>query len=175
VALSRDPQRRSEAGFTYIAVLIALAIIALTAIGGAQVGAVMQRRAAEQSLLDVGHEFRAALNSYAMATPAGLPTAPKSLQDLVRDPRYPKPKRHLRKVYFDPMTGSQTWGLLKTPDGTGIIGIFSLSTGHPIKVGNFLPADQLFQNKKSYSEWVFMPGPTARAAPAPVPTPAPPK
>lgn len=170
MAASRAPCP-AEAGFTYIAVLILLAVIALIAIGGLQVGAVMQRRAAEESLLDIGHAFRAALTSYAMATPAGLPTTPATLDDLVRDPRYPKPKRHLRRVYADPMTGSRVWGLLKTPDGAGIMGVFSLSTGHPIKIGNFLPADQAFQNKKSYSEWVFVPAPTVRRQPVPVAAP----
>jgi len=169
---SPDRQHRSEAGFAYISVLIALAVIALTAIGGLQVGAVMQRRAAEESLLDIGHQFRAALKSYAAATPAGLPTAPPSLQDLVRDPRYPNPKRHLRRIYFDPMTGKQSWGLLKTPDGTGILGVFSLSTGRPIKVGNFLADDQAFQNRKSYAEWLFMPARAGQAVPAPMPPPA---
>jgi len=163
------PKGSPEAGFTYIAVLIALAISAVTAIGGLQIGSVMQRRAAEESLLDIGHQYRAALKSYAKATPAGQPTYPKTLQDLVRDPRFPNPVRHLRKIYFDPMTGTETWGLLKTPDGTGIIGIFSQSTGRPIKVGNFLAVDQAFQNKKSYTEWVFMQAPNLRPAPLPVP------
>ena len=165
------PKHDPQAGFTYIAVLILLAILALTAIGGLQVGAVMQRRAAEESLLDIGGEFRAALKSYAAATPAGLPTVPASLQDLLRDPRFPNPKRHLRKLYFDPMTGKQDWALVLTLDGTGILGIHSRSTAQPIKIGNFPPAYQSFENKKSYTEWVFTQPPRVPTGPVAGPPP----
>jgi type II secretory pathway pseudopilin PulG len=170
---SRSPgERDAQAGFTYIGVLILLAIIALTATGGLQVGAVMQRRAAEESLLDIGGEFRAALKSYAKATPAGLPTAPRSLQDLLRDPRFPNPVRHLRKVYFDPMTGKQDWALVFSPDGMGILGIHSRSTGRPIKIGNFPPAYQSFQDSKSYAEWIFALPPAVPTVPVATPAPA---
>jgi type II secretory pathway pseudopilin PulG len=166
------PERDPQAGFTYVAVLIALAIMALAATGAVQVGAVMQRRAAEERLLDIGEEFRVALTSYAKATPAGLPTTPHSLQDLLRDPRYPQAKRHLRKIYFDPMTGQQSWGFVSTLDGTGIVGIHSLSTARPIKIGNFPPAYQSFQDKESYTEWVFLPKPTVPTVPVAVRPPA---
>ena len=116
----------------------------------------MQRRVAEEELLAVGSEFRLALISYSNATPVGQPVAPQSLQDLLKDPRYPNIRRHLRKLYFDPLTGKQQWGTVMSIDGKGIIGIYSLSTATPIKIGNFEMEFQNFEGKTSYADWVFM-------------------
>jgi hypothetical protein len=41
------------------------------------------------------------------------------------------------------------------PDTRRIMGVFSLSTQRPIKLGNFRPGLEAFQNKKLVSEWVF--------------------
>ena len=63
------------------------------------------------------------LVSYANATPNGQVRVPRSLQDLLKDPRYPNPHRHLRKRYADPITGKDEWGTVPSLDGTGIIGV----------------------------------------------------
>jgi type II secretory pathway pseudopilin PulG len=147
---------RHEDGFTYVGLLILLAVIGIAAAASIQMGGIVQRRAAEEELLAIGVEFRTALISYANATPAGQKRAPSSLQDLLKDPRYPNTRRHLRKIYIDPLTGKADWGLVQNPDGSGIVGIYSLSDAKPIKVGNFdLPFVE-FANKASYKEWVFM-------------------
>jgi type II secretory pathway pseudopilin PulG len=142
-------------GFTYLGLLILLAVIGVASTATLQVGSVLQRRAAEEELLEIGTEFRSALLSYADATPVGQPRSPKTLKDLVKDPRYPSMRHHLRKVYADPMTGKEEWGVVQGPDGGGIIGVYSLSTARPIKIGNFDVAFQGFGNRKSYREWVF--------------------
>jgi type II secretory pathway pseudopilin PulG len=136
--------------------LIAIAIIGVAAAATLELGSILQRRAAEEELLAIGSEFRRALISYASATPAGQPTAPPTLEALLKDPRYPNIRRHLRKLYYDPMTGSQQWGIVKTIDGNGIAGIYSLSTAKPIKIGNFETQFLSLADKTSYSQWVFM-------------------
>ncbi|MEA1673187.1 hypothetical protein [Nitrospirillum sp. BR 11163] len=151
--------RPNEGGFTYLGLLIILAIIGVVAAASLQAGALMQRRAAEESLLDIGSDFRAALRGYADSTPAGLPRSPRTLQDLVRDPRYPGVRRHLRRVPPDPMGGDQPWGLVMSPDGAGIIGIYSQAPGHPIKQDGFPPAYQDFRNRDRYADWVFTQAP----------------
>jgi len=110
---------------------------------------------AEETLLAIGIEFRNALASYANATPVGQNRRPKSIDDLLRDPRYPQVRRHLRQRYVDPLTGRAEWGLVQAPDGTGIAGIYSLAKGTPIQIGNFEPPFQSFAGKTSYREWVF--------------------
>lgn len=143
-------------GFAYLALLIAIAIIAVTAAATLQLGSILQRRVAEEELLSIGTEFRRALISYSSASPAGLPAAPQSLQDLLKDPRYPNIRRHLRKLYYDPLTGQQQWGTILAIDGKSIIGIYSLSTATPIKISNFETQFQNFEGKTSYAGWVFM-------------------
>lgn len=151
--------RRGEEGFTYLGLMIALAVIGVAAAGTLQMGAVMRRHDSEEELLVIGLDFRAALKSYAHDTPGGAPAAPLSLQDLVRDPRYPNPHRHIRRIPADPLTGKTTWGLVLGPDGQSILGIHSLSKDKPIKIAHFPQVFQGFEAKASYADWIFLPSP----------------
>lgn len=144
-------------GFAYLSLVILVAIIGIVAVTALQIGSALQRRAAEEELLEIGAEFRNALISYANATPAGQKRTPASLQDLLKDPRYPNVRRHLRKLYIDPITGKDAWGIVELSEGSGIIGVHSLSDARPIKVGNFDGIFQEFEGKASYREWIFMP------------------
>lgn len=143
-------------GFTYLGLIIIVAIIGIASAATLQMGSVVQRRAAEEELLEIGAEFRSALISYANATPVGQKRAPSSLQDLLKDPRYPNPRRHLRKLYADPITGKEEWGIIEAIDGSGIIGVHSLSNAQPIKVDKFDPLYFDFAGKTSYRDWRFM-------------------
>ncbi|WP_395406770.1 type II secretion system protein [Pseudoduganella sp. UC29_106] len=102
-----------QRGFTYLSVVILVAIIGLVGAATLRLGVTMQRAAAEEELLRIGAEFSDALQSYAAATPAGQPTFPPSLKELLKDPRFPQVRRHLRRIYVDPMTGKPEWGLVR--------------------------------------------------------------
>jgi type II secretory pathway pseudopilin PulG len=143
-------------GFTYLGLLILIAIIGIASAATMQVGSLLQRREAEEELLDIGAAFRAALISYANATPLGQQRAPNTLQDLLKDPRYPNTVRHLRTLYADPLTGKQEWGTITYSDGKGIAAVYSLSEASPIKIGNFDPPFQEFAGKALYRDWKFM-------------------
>lgn len=146
----------SQRGFTYLTVLIAVAVAAVAATATVQLGDLVQRRDAELEMLAIGRQFRAALVSYANASPPGAARAPATLEDLLLDRRYPATRRHLRRVFVDPLTGRATWGLLPGPDGKGIVGIHSLAPGRPVKVDNFPPGEEALRNRTSYRDWVFM-------------------
>lgn len=148
--------RFRQGGFTFLALIIFIAIMGIATAASLQVGAVLQRRVAEQELLFIGAEFRSALISYANATPTGQRRVPQSLNDLLKDPRYPNAKRHLRKLYYDPLTGNSEWGIVAAPDGGGVLGVYSLSKDTPIKIGNFDMVFQDFAGKTSYQDWRFM-------------------
>lgn len=148
--IARAPSR----GFTYIGLLILIAIISVAATATIQLGAVLQRRDAERELLFVGEQFQRALFTYAQRTPAGMPRLPKELSDLLKDPRQPALLRHLRRVPLDPITGKAEWGLLRTPDGY-ITGVHSLSEAAPIQVANFEPSFAHLEGAESYREWLF--------------------
>ncbi len=149
--------RRHKTGFTYIGILILIAIIGISTAATLKLGAIMQRRIAEERLLTIGSEFRNALESYANASAPGRPRSPRSLQDLLKDPRSPALRRHLRTIYIDPITGDDHWGLVPTISGPGIAGIYSLAQGTPIKIGNFEPRFEDFEGQLSYQNWIFAP------------------
>jgi type II secretory pathway pseudopilin PulG len=144
-----------ERGFTYIGVLVLVALLGIGLAAAGQVWHTAVKREKERELLFIGQEFRLALYRYAKHTPGKEKRAPMSLEELLQDPRHPGIQRYLRKIYADPMTGSTEWGLVKGPAGE-IQGVYSLSTDEPLKKANFALADRRFEGAKKYSDWVFM-------------------
>ncbi|HKQ25103.1 MAG TPA: type II secretion system protein [Burkholderiales bacterium] len=131
--------------------------IVLMGIGLALAGQVWHtamQREKEKELLFVGDQFRTAITKYYEGSPGGVKKFPNSLQDLLEDRRYPTTKRHLRKIYRDPMTNEARWGLVESPTG-GIMGVHSLSTGAPRKVAGFHDRDEAFTDAASYADWKF--------------------
>ncbi len=128
-------------------------------------------------MLAIGAAFSDALRSYAAATPQGHPQQPPSLQELLKDPRFPNPRRHLRKIFVDPVTGKAEWGVIYMGDKVGVVGVHSLSQAAPLKIANFDARFLNMENKQHLSDWKFtmaaqLPGPIL-AAPAPAPGVAP--
>jgi len=157
-AASRMPngeRLRAAGGFTYVGLIILVAMIGLVAATTVRVGVTLQRAQAERDLLHIGEQFSNALKSYADATPAGQPRQPATLKELLKDPRFPGIRRHLRKIFVDPMTGKAEWGILYLADNKGVLGIYSLSAAKPIKISNFPARFQAFNGKQKISEWVF--------------------
>jgi type II secretory pathway pseudopilin PulG len=151
----RPPRRRRSCGFTYLSLIILVAIIGLVSASALKLGSVLQRSRAEQELLDIGAAFSDALQSYANATPAGFPPQPPSLKELLKDPRFPTVRRHLRKVFVDPMTGKAEWGISYLGDKVGVLAVYSLSDAKPVKIGNFPQRFQGLAGKQKISEWRF--------------------
>jgi type II secretory pathway pseudopilin PulG len=114
-----------QRGFTYVWLLVAVAVMAagLAAIG--EVAATAAKREREAELLFVGDEFARAIAEYHASSP-GAPQYPQKLEELLADNRYPNARRYLRRVYRDPMTGRADWGLVRGPGG-GIVAVHSQS------------------------------------------------
>ena len=151
-----------QRGFTYFAVLF---VVAMMAGGLALIGEVWHTSAArekEAELLHIGDEYRRAIERYVRS---GKGEYPKSLADLVKDPRQPGTVRHLRRLYPDPLTGKEEWGLVKSADG-GVAGVYSLSEAAPLKVAGFAVRDASFEGKTKYSDWQFIFSATAPSAQA---------
>ena len=149
-------------GFTYLTVLFIVAIL----MGGlALVGEVWDtwaKREKEADLLFVGNQYRKAIQRYVLA---GKAQYPRTLDDLLKDPRQPSTQRYLRRLYPDPMTGKSEWGLVKGPDG-GIGGVYSLSEDKPLKVAGFKVRDASLEGAQKYSDWKFNFSPVAAPAAA---------
>jgi hypothetical protein len=149
---------RREAGVAYVLLLLAIAVTSATAAAAVQIGAVTARREAETHLLAIGGEFERALRSYSGA-PSGAGSAsagrgPRSLDDLLRDPRAPGVRRHLRQIYADPLTGKSEWGLIRDSLGS-IVGVHSLAAGRPIRQNPTGSPVPLPEQADSYRDWVF--------------------
>jgi type II secretory pathway pseudopilin PulG len=149
-------RRGRQAGFTYLGLIIFVTIIGLVGAATLKIGALLQRAAAEEELLDIGAAFSAALDSYAAATPQGASPYPPSLKELLKDPRVPGVRRHLRKIFVDPLTGKAEWGVMYLGDGTtGVVAVHSLSTAKPLKVANFDSRFAGLDNADTISAWRF--------------------
>ena len=156
--------RACQTGFAYVLLLISVAVIGIAASASVSLGSQLARRDTEQSLLAIGNEFEQALRSYAGVPVDALVNSnanvglgargPRTLEDLLKDPRSANTRRHLRQIYADPMTGSAQWGLVKDPSGS-IVGMYSLADGKPIKQTGFAAKWAHFEEAGDYSAWVF--------------------
>jgi type II secretory pathway pseudopilin PulG len=149
----RNPQ---EQGFTYIALLIAIVLMGVGLAATGEVWSTVQKQEKERQLLFVGGEFRRAIASYSAQSADATARYPLRLEDLLKDPRVPGVRRHLRRLYIDPVTGGAKWGLLKARNGE-IYGVYSLSDDATLKRAGFDPEDSIFEGKTKYSEWTFSP------------------
>lgn len=156
--------RSPDAGFTYVGLVIFVAILGLVGAATLKVDSLLRRVAAEQELLEIGAEYSEALRSYAAATPRGYPAAPPSMQELLKDPRFPGTRRHLRKIHVDPVTGKEEWGFVYQGDKVGVLAVYSLSQAQPLKQANFDARFQNFENKQHLSEWKFTAAGTGASA-----------
>lgn len=154
---------RRQGGFTYVALLIFVAVIAAGAAAALEAGSRVQERSREGELLAIGLEYRAALLRYAAATPSGFPDAPRELAELLRDSRFPHRVRHLRRIYVDPLTGRDEWGIERSPDGR-IRGIHSLSTTPTLKRAEFPRGLEAFEQAERHDQWIFTTGTVALRA-----------
>jgi type II secretory pathway pseudopilin PulG len=144
-------------------VLFALSAIGLMLAGAGQVWHTSVQRDKEADLLFVGNEYRQAIASYYDSSndssngTAGTGTSaarqyPRSLQDLLEDRRFLVTKRHLRKLYHDPMTNNLDWGLVRS--GDRITGVYSRSQAAPLRK-NHAGKNENFNGAERYSDWVF--------------------
>ena len=154
--------KAGSAGFTYIALLFAIAIMGAVLAASGMVWHQGRQREKEQELLFVGGQFRQAIGLYYEHTPGAVKRYPQRLEDLLADPRQIGVQRYLRKIYRDPMTAEIAWGLVHAPEG-GIMGVYSLSQEEPIKTGGFNRADSAFEGVGKYVDWRFISKPAEPA------------
>ena len=157
-----------QRGYTYLLVLFMIAALGLLA---AQAGVVWQmqaQRERETELLAVGVEIARALARYRDETPVGSPAAPATLEALVEDGRFPVPRRHLRRIYRDPLSGRAEWGLVR--EGERIVGVHSLSEAVPIRRADLPPElGSEAEHAASYRAWIFRPQTAGATTRSPIP------
>ena len=153
--------RSRVAGFTYLTILFVVAFMGIGLAVAGQVWHTQAMRNREADLLYAGNQYRQAIGRYYISGPRQYPRA---LEDLLRDPRQPGTVRYLRKLYFDPVTGKNEWGIVKAPDG-GVMGVYSTSGDKPIKTSGFTVTNAAFEGAEKYSDWKFVYDALAQQAP----------
>ena len=144
-------RRRASQGFTYLTAIFAVALIGLGLMLAGEAWRTAMQREREAQLLYIGNQYRSAIGRYYRGGPAQYP---RSLADLLKDARQAGTARYLRKLYPDPVTGADNWGLVKTPGGD-IMGVYSLSSATPFKTFGFAEGND-FADAKTYADWKFV-------------------
>jgi type II secretory pathway pseudopilin PulG len=141
-----------------------LVLILLLGLGAAsEHTATINKREREAELIFVGEQYRNAIASYYQNSPGGIKKLPFTLESLVLDKRSINPLRHLRKLYRDPITDSNEWGLVKTPQDE-IVGVYSQSSEEVLTTVNnsdllqssHLDEGSVKSNLAVYSDWKFI-------------------
>jgi hypothetical protein len=116
-------------------------------------GTIAQRHR-EEELLRVGRQMQQAIASYCQQHSGAGSRCPRRLEDLLQDPRVPFIRRHLRKLFTDPMTLTRDWGLILDAENS-ITGVYSKASGKPLKQAGFSDDYAHFAGKENYAEWRF--------------------
>ena len=147
-----------QAGFSYIGILMLMLIASISMAGVGMVWHIQIQRSKEQQLLFAGTAIRKAISGYYNATPGGGGEYPTTLESLLLDERQTYIKRHLRRLYNDPMGKNRAWALIM--QNNRIIGVQSQSLLKPIKTDGFPLIYESFRGAKTYQDWkfVYVPG-----------------
>lgn len=154
--------RHPSRGFTYIGLLTILVIMGISLGAAGKYWSNVMLRDKEEELLFRGDQYRLAIERYYGAMP-GRMMYPPSIDDLLKDPRSPTAKRHLRRQYKDPITG-EDFEVIKDPTkGNRIVGVRSTSNKESLKQDNFPPSVLIPTSAGTYSIPVTLPTPTAKS------------
>jgi len=147
--------RQRDSGYTYLGLLLVILLLGTSLAGAGTLWSAERQRERERELLHIGHKFRVAIGQYYNRTPGAIKQFPPNLEALLRDERYPVPRRYLREIYLDPFTGARNWGIVEAPSG-GIMGIYSLSSQRTFKRTNFRERDMYLKGKTYTGEWMIV-------------------
>lgn len=157
------PTSTRQHGFTLLAVLAAMFLLALVSQQVMSVVSQQAQREREAELLRIGAAYQTAIGAYHDQSPGSVKRWPPTLEALLDDRRFVTLQRHLRRLYADPLTRTTTWGLVPAPDG-GIAGVYSLSEDHPIRTGGTELARLGLAEVSRYSDWKFVHRPATEVA-----------
>lgn len=160
------PRTARQNGVIYLSVLSLVMVMGIGMLQAATLWSTVRQRQNETELLFVGDQFRQAIASYYGSGQRNQ--YPKTLAALLEDKRGVNTVRHLRKIYRDPMSNSQDWGLL-TAGGGEIMGVYSKADGQPMKQQGFSQGNAQFSGKSSYQDWAFVHTPGQSNSPSTVP------
>src|SRR5882724_4645297 len=132
---------KRERGFTYLGILLAIALLGIGLVGATEVWVTTARRHRMEQLEWIGVQFTQAIGSYYDASTGSVKIYPDTLQELLEDHRYLTLRRHLRVIYANPFTGKADWEIIRAADGRvrGIRASIPTDTGTTSREFVYLP------------------------------------
>lgn len=153
-------------GAMLLLTMFIVAFIGIMLVGLGRVWHTEAQRDKEVELLMIGEAYASAITRYHAVSPSQYP---ENLEQLLLDTRQPRTVRHLRRLYRDPLTGNNEWGIVKDVGGR-VIGVYSKATGVPFKQHGFVGGRTNFNGARNYADWAFVATPVGtNAQPFPVP------
>ncbi|TAN63108.1 type II secretion system protein [bacterium] len=137
-------------GFTLIVLAGAIAVTGLVASMAVRRHIAVIKAEEEEELLFRGNQIKTAIDSYFLS----VGSYPEKLESLLYDNKLIAPRKHLRRLYKDPVTDG-SWDVIMNADGK-IFGIRSKSDKEPLKKRNFPDEYKSFEGKTKYAEWEFV-------------------
>ncbi|MBS0353829.1 MAG: type II secretion system protein [Proteobacteria bacterium] len=153
--------RARQRGVTYLLMLFAVAALGFGLARFGSLWSISAQREREAELLFIGSEFARALASYQAAQPDDPAAAPATLDALLLDPRVPFVRRHLRRLYRDPMTGAADW-IVERQEGR-IVGLRSRSEREALRrdgLPEWVSVGASGAGGARYRDWLFRPADT---------------
>ncbi len=151
-------QLHDQKGAALLIVLVMVVIVGLSAGIAGRSWKTFVQRAHEAELLWRGDQYRRAIQSYYEydfgTGRKVLGQYPTQLEDILKDSRSLTPRKHIRRLYLDPITGGE-WELIKDQGGR-ITGVRSSSDLEPFQQDGFLPEYENFVGAASYAAWEFI-------------------
>lgn len=135
-----------QVGSVYLLLLFLITIFSLSLAVTGSLWSIDKRREQETQLQFVGEQYCKAIRLYYLSTPGTQKRYPATLTELLQDNRFVTPRRYLRRLYSDPITQTQDWGLIRGMDG-GIVGLYSTSESQPLRLQS--------PSFKHYRDWRF--------------------
>lgn len=131
----------SQRGFTYVWVLLCVALMGAGLVAGSEVWVTSARTQRLQELEWIGMQFTQAIGSYYESTPGSVKRYPRTLEDLLEDRRFMTTRRHLRMVYRNPFTHKGDWELIRSADSEvrGVRMSVPIEEGHRVREFIYLP------------------------------------
>lgn len=148
-------RQTEQKGFTLIAVLVAMLLLALGVSQVTTVASQQAQREREAQLLQIGLAYQQAIGSYYESSPGTMKRWPRDVSDLTDDKRFVTLRRHLRKAYADPVSPGQDWEWIRAADG-GIQGVFSPSELAPLRTAALELPSLSLPAASQYRQWQFV-------------------
>lgn len=145
------PPTKQQGGFTYLLLLVALSVLALSLLKSQENVQMRHTEQQEAELLFRGEQYRKAIAAYRAV---GNGCFPVRVEQLMLDRRGPVPRYHLRQAWDDPLTNKKTWGTIYDAQGRWI-GVRSLGSGKPRRKAGFSHDAETFSKANSYYDWSF--------------------